>query len=427
MRESSRQGSLFGGRRLQMNESIEMTIASLVAYAARHRHWAIAWSGGKDSSALLTLVVWLILAGKVPAPKTLKILYADTRMEILPLWLAAAAIREELEERGFDVEVVVAPLDDRFFVYMLGRGVPPPSNTFRWCTEGLKITPMARALERHAAGLGLGALVPDAKRGRDVYRGHGAETMLVLTGVRQGESAVRDERIVMSCSRDDAECGQGWYQRALDEDLCATLAPLLHWRVCHVWEWLKGWAPTVDFGDWSTALIADAYGGEEAEEAGARTGCLKCNLVEEDRTFARVVRMPARGYLAPLHGLKALYAELKSPPVRLRKPGGERRKDGELCAKQQRMGPLTLAARLVALDRVLAMQREVNDAADRLGRPRVDLINAEEEARIRELVAANTWPDDWDGTEPTADVMLDQYNADGSVQPLLFDALRGTR
>ena len=37
-----------------------------------------------------------------------------------------------------------------------------------------------------------------------------------------------------------------------------TLAPLLHWRVCHVWEWLKHWAPTAAYGDWSTAMIADA-------------------------------------------------------------------------------------------------------------------------------------------------------------------------
>jgi DNA sulfur modification protein DndC len=52
----------------------------------------------------------------------------------------------------------------------------------------------------------------------------------------------------------------------------ATLAPLLHWRVCHVWEWLKHWAPQAEFGDWSTAMIADAYGGDEAEEINARTG-----------------------------------------------------------------------------------------------------------------------------------------------------------
>jgi hypothetical protein len=38
------------------------------------------------------------------------------------------------------------------------------------------------------------------------------ERLLMLTGVRLGESAVRDRRIALSCSRNGAECGQGWFQ-----------------------------------------------------------------------------------------------------------------------------------------------------------------------------------------------------------------------
>jgi DNA sulfur modification protein DndC len=43
-----------GGRRLQMTESIELTIQSLQAYGPDHPDWGIAWSGGKDSTATLT-------------------------------------------------------------------------------------------------------------------------------------------------------------------------------------------------------------------------------------------------------------------------------------------------------------------------------------------------------------------------------------
>ncbi|WP_432377573.1 hypothetical protein [Duganella sp. P38] len=55
----------------------------------------------------------------------------------------------------------------------------------------------------------------------------------------QGESAIRDQRIETSCSNNGVECGQGWYQKVLAETKglrvrLATLAPLLHWRVCHV-------------------------------------------------------------------------------------------------------------------------------------------------------------------------------------------------
>ncbi|MBN0654011.1 phosphoadenosine phosphosulfate reductase, partial [Pseudomonas aeruginosa] len=100
----------------------------------------------------------------------------------------------------------------------------------------------------------------------------------------------RDKRIEMSCGKDGAECGQGWYQKVLPEakglkGRLATLAPLLHWRVCHVWEWLKHWAPLAEFGDWSTAMIADAYGGDEAEEINARTGCTGCPLASEEKAL----------------------------------------------------------------------------------------------------------------------------------------------
>lgn len=402
------QGDIFaaGAQRLQMTDSIELTIQSLQAYGADHPHWGIAWSGGKDSSATLTLISWLIDTGRIKAPKTLTVFYADTRQELLPLANAAQQIMDELEERGIQVEVVTAPMDKRFMVYILGRGVPPPNNnTLRWCTRQIKIDPMQHALEQRLAELD--------------------GNVLMITGVRQGESAIRDKRIEMSCGKDGAECGQGWYQKVLPEakglkGRLATLAPLLHWRVCHVWEWLKHWAPQAEFGDWSSAAIADAYGGDEAEEINARTGCTGCPLASEDKALDTILLNPAWAYLAPLKGIKKLWRELREPQHRLRKAGIERLKDGSIAANPQRMGPILLASRLMALERLLGIQAEINAAAQRLGRPLVDMINAEEEARIRELIAAETWPDGWDGDEPIATTPLDKIYADGSVQPLLF-------
>ncbi|HCW94807.1 MAG TPA: phosphoadenosine phosphosulfate reductase [Pseudomonas sp.] len=405
---SLRQGDIFaaGAQRLQMTESIELTIQSLQAYGADHDHWGIAWSGGKDSSATLTLIIWLIDTGRIKPPKTLTVFYADTRQELLPLANAASQIMDELIERGIRVEGVTAPLDKRFMVYILGRGVPPPNNnTLRWCTRQIKIDPMAHALEQRLAALD--------------------GNVLMITGVRQGESAIRDKRIEMSCGKDGAECGQGWYQKVLPEakglkGRLATLAPLLHWRVCHVWEWLKHWAPQVEFGDWPTATIADAYGGDEAEEINARTGCTGCPLASKDNALDTILLNPAWAYLAPLKQIKPLWRELREPQHRLRKAGAERLKDGSIAANPQRMGPILLESRLMALERLLGIQEEINEAAQHLGRPLVDMINAEEEARIRELIAAETWPDGWDGDEPVATTPLDKVYADGSVQPLLF-------
>jgi len=402
-----RQAGLFGtGQRLQMTESIELSIQSMHAYGRDHAHWGIAWSGGKDSSATLTLLMWMLDTGKIARPETLTVFYADTRQELPPLAVAAAQIMDELRERGVSVEVVMAPMDKRFMVYILGRGVPPPNNnTLRWCTRQIKIDPMEEALRARLDQL--------------------AGNILMITGVRQGESAVRDARIEMSCGKDGAECGQGWYQQILPNakglrGRLATLAPLLHWRVCHVWEWLRHWAPEAEFGDWSTAMIAQAYGGDEAEEINARTGCIGCPLASEEKALENVLAMDAWAYLAPLRGLKPLWRELRAPHHRLKKAGLERLKDGSIAKNPQRMGPLTFAARLMALDRILGIQSEVNAAAALLGRPTINLIDAEEEARIRDLIAAETWPDGWAGDEPTGDTVLPVVFQNGAVQPLLF-------
>ncbi len=398
----TRQGHLFDGQRINMADSIALTIDSLQAYGERYRHWAIAWSGGKDSTTLVTLVPYLIEAGKIPRPETLTVLYADTRMELPPLSVAALAIGQELRDRCIETRTVMAPLDKRFLVYILGRGVPPPNNnTLRWCTRQIKVDPMADELRR--------------------LHGHRGAKLLMLTGVRQGESAIRDGRIAMSCGRNGSECGQGWYQEALPEAICDTLAPLLHWRVCHVWEWLKHWAPSEEFGDWSTAAVADAYGGDEAEEINARTGCMGCPLAHKDTALDTVIANPSWAYLAPLRGLRPIYRELREPWRRLRKPGGETRVDGSLVENQHRMGPLTLEARREMLGRILEIQSLVNTAAHQLRRPPIDILNAEEVARINTLIDAGTWPQRWSGDEPLADEPFTENVDQGG----LFEAIVG--
>lgn len=401
------QPDLFSGSpRMEVGEAMELTVQSLQAYGADHDHWAIAWSGGKDSTATLTLLIALIRSGDIPAPKSLTVFYADTRMELPPLAIAALGIMDRLRDCGITVEVVRAPLDKRFFVYILGRGVPPPNNnTLRWCTRQIKVDPMTAAIERRLDELG--------------------GSVLMITGVRQGESAIRDRRIEMSCSKDGAECGQGWYQQVLPtakgvRGRVATLAPLLHWRVCLIWDWLKYYAPLPEYGAWDTQPIADAYGGDEAEEINARTGCVGCPLAQKDLALDAIIDNPAWSYLAPLKRLKPIYRELRLPRNRLRKAGAERLKDGSMAANPQRMGPLTFEARQWALDQILTIQEDVNAKAHASGRPEIDMLDAEEEARIRYLIAAGTWPEGWDGTEPRADTPLDLVFSDGTVQPLLI-------
>jgi DNA sulfur modification protein DndC len=392
-----RNQSLFEGARLTLDQAMELTAQSINAYGDTRRHWAVAYSGGKDSTATVTVLTHLIDLGEIRKPDSLTVLYADTRMELPPLQAGAMRMLQVLSDRGIETRVVFPAMDDRFFVYMLGRGVPPPKNRFRWCTSQIKVEPMLASIK----GL----------------RDQVGEKLLMITGVRLGESAARDQRIITSCSRDGAECGQGWFQESTPDAVADTLAPLLHWRVCHVADWLGIFAPDLGF---PTQDVIDVYSaGEEGDaiEIAGRTGCVGCPLASNDHSLDRVLRREQWKYLEPLKRLRPLWAELTAPHSRLRK-GMETKADGSLVANPGRMGPLTMEARRIGLRFVLQIQDDVNEAARAQGRPTISLINDEEFARILELIEANTWPNRWTGDEQRGDEYTDRVLRTGQIQPV---------
>jgi DNA sulfur modification protein DndC len=371
--------------RRTLDEAIEETINGFYQIGAfDYDIWDIGYSGGKDSTAVVSLLAYLIAKGLLPRPKRLIVQYADTGMELPPLRDSALRILKQLEEYGFETEVVRPDLDDRFFVNMLGRGVPPPNNgRLRWCTRVLKSKPMAKALK--------------AVTGKK----------LLITGVRQGESVARDGKIRAACNKDSGECGQGYlYVKTASEVRAASFAPILSWRVCHVFDWLTLYAPSHAYGRWDTATIAEVYGynseNGQDEPLSARTGCMECRLVQEDHMMERVLTLPKYAYLAPVRQLRPLYEELVQDGMRIQKDGTQRLKGGGLPKNLYRKGPLTMDARRYGLARVKQIQAEVNILARAQGVPEVSLISLEEEQRILELIAANTWPRDWTGNEPLA-------------------------
>jgi DNA sulfur modification protein DndC len=388
---------------MAMAEAIEISIASLNAYGRDYQHWSIAYSGGKDSTTTVSFILWAIKTGRVKRPETLTVLYADTRQELTPLQQTAMKFMEDLRKEGVDARVVLPELDNRFYVYIFGRGVPPPSNTFRWCTERIKIKPMLSALQT-------------------MHTEHG-QRFLQITGVRLGESSARDQRIAISCTSNAGECGQGWFQQMSNEAIADTLAPIVHWRTCFVWDWLYDWHSDA----WANACgfekghgweylgdLAAAYGDDDA-----RTGCIGCNLASRDNALENIVHDKEWQHLRPLLEIKPMFAELKKSENRIRKATPEITKAGKYAKNGQRMGPLTMEARAWGLDRVLDIQKRAG----------VDLINAEEEARIRELWALGTWPEGWEGglenpNHIIANEMIQGISVIGDdelvIQPLLF-------
>jgi hypothetical protein len=148
--------------------------------------WLLAFSGGKDSTTVLVLAVEFLRQQR-PAGVSLEILYADTLLEIPPMarhaegMLAHAEALAEAEGLPLRVRRLRPPPDQTFWVLVLGKGYPVPSFRFRWCTDRLKVRPMRRAAEQ------------------------GDPNAVMLVGVREGESAVRDGRLRQACGR--GECG----------------------------------------------------------------------------------------------------------------------------------------------------------------------------------------------------------------------------
>ena len=394
--------TLFDDQREKLPDAMTRTAASFNSHGAAYNHWALSFSGGKDSTTVATVLAHLISIGEVQRPKSIHVMYADTGMEALPLHINALNLLDILRDRyGFETEVVRPALDDRFFVYMLGRGVPPPQPGFRWCVGNLKLKPMEDYLRRLHETCG--------------------ERFITFTGVRQGESAVRDNRLAIACTKDGAECSQGRLEYSPQAEKVTDLChPIIHWRVCQIWEWLivaelEHQLPTY--------LLAATYGGDEAEEINARTGCVQCNVAKKDMATENLSRDTDWGYLEPLKRLKAIYAELSSGSRRHRKWGGETNADGSLVKNQNRLGPLTMEARQWGLDQVLSVQQAVNEAAIATNRPLVTLISDEELERIRWSWDEGLYPQRWDGTEPTGDILMPRHFSDGSVQPLLFESL----
>lgn len=401
--------------RSTLAEAIALAIGSFYEIDAwKYDTWTIGYSGGKDSTTMLTLLAYAFDFGVLERPKRIQVQYADTGMEIPPLQQAALSVLSHLKTMDFEIEVVRPELDHRFFVYLIGRGVVVPNNgRSRWCTRKLKVIPMDRVMRREQS------------------------KALLLTGVRQGESAMRDGRIAAACSKDGGECGQGYmhvhYQESNQAD---SHAPILAFRVCHVWDFLTFYAPRPtlafdlfkeaglspkrpqqkEFKGFDTTTIAEIYGQDtkdgQEEPLDARTGCMGCPLVtnpqgvlKPDKTLERVVSIPKYAYLTPVKRLPEIYKSLLQPENRLRKID-EKKKDGTPTANPDRMGPSNIETRLSALEQVLAIQAEVNTNAGDM--PQISLISPEEEARIRELIAIRQFPYRWTGEEEAGNLLIER-------------------
>ena len=139
--------------------------------------WVVSFSGGKDSSVLLDLVVRFLMKRGGPE---VAVVYSDTLLDWRPLreWALGVMGSLRILSERLDLPLkafVLRPREGESFLEMvLERRYPAPSPRFRWCTERLKVKPTLR-------------LIRSLRPGRN--------GVVMLTGIRYGESRERSGRM----------------------------------------------------------------------------------------------------------------------------------------------------------------------------------------------------------------------------------------
>jgi 3'-phosphoadenosine 5'-phosphosulfate sulfotransferase (PAPS reductase)/FAD synthetase len=267
----------------------------------------IAYSGGKDSTAVLTLALNAARELKRAGHSVPRIIitHGDTGIEN-PL-VEALAEREMQKARdfgrahGIDVvaEVARPSLNDSWAVSILsGRRLPTFSNaSSRDCTVNWKITPMVRLRKRLLA----------------VAPGQDAARPVTLIGTRFDESDGRAARM-----RERGESAlEPW-----EKDGALYLSPIADWTSDDVWGFLgelrsgqlEGFSDSAEIfdlyaqaGGTSCAVVADmaTEGAKKSRACGARFGCALCTAVGRDRSLENMLESDnSLAWLRPLNALQ---------------------------------------------------------------------------------------------------------------------------
>jgi DNA sulfur modification protein DndC len=240
-------------------------------YNASSLPWSLGYSGGKDSSALLKLVVNALLNVKHPK-KNVSVIYCDTGVEI-PIITeyvrnTFAAFKEEIQSLKLPIfpEIVEPKIENRFFVKVIGLGYPTPTNKFRWCTDILRIKPIQNQLKNRINNV-------------------------VLIGVRRGESIERD-KIIYSNHTDHP-----YYLNQVNFPNVKIFAPILDYNVEDIWSILRSHKKPESINSPKLEMIYTQAGEDQSDFKDlssnalqkGRFGCWTCTVVRKDKAVQNLI------------------------------------------------------------------------------------------------------------------------------------------
>jgi len=365
------------------------------------RPWIIGFSGGKDSTVLLTLV-WMALEKirKMPNPfqlaRPVHVVCNDTMVENPIISSYVDDVLRQIDEAARDqnlpifVKKTSPKLEETYWINVLGKGYPVPNNSFRWCTDKLKIKPTSNFLFEQIDEKG---------------------EAIVLLGTRYNESDARQR----SMKKHEIEGKRlSKHPSNLNTYVYAPIKELALeevWYIINAFPSPWGFDNSILFQIYSDASADDyecptVVTNKEHSSCGqSRFGCWTCTVVQKDKSMSALIEN-GQYWMKPLLEYRdSLVAERNIPEHRMpenRKGLPAVREDGSTW------GPYYPWYRHQKLKQLLIIQKELQKE-----RPHMSLITNQELIAIQVL-----WNRDLYFDKNVGDLYREIYNKDISTSNL---------
>ena len=316
-----------------------------------NRPWIIGFSGGKDSTVLLTLV-WLALQKikeQTIVPFQLRrpiyVVCNDTLVEnpIISSYVDDVLRQIELAARDQGMPIFVRKtipkLEDTFWVNIIGKGYPVPNTVFRWCTERMKIKPTARFITEQVNECG---------------------EAIILIGTRKAESFACAQSI-----KKHERHGERLTHHPIMQNTW-IYAPIKELMLEEVWYIINaipspwGYDNSILFQIYMDAsaddyecptVVTDKSHGSCGQ---SRFGCWICTVVKDDKSMRSLIEK-GRSWMQPLYDYRTQLDQERND-IANRMPF---RRDGRPAVND--MGPYNFSYRASMLQRLLQVQRNLQD------------------------------------------------------------------
>lgn len=330
----------------------------MIVYKHDDRPWLIGYSGGKDSTLLVSLVYEAMKRIKESGSELSKRVYiitSDTMVEnpIVKEYMHSSSdsINKAAKNDGLNIQadVIYPDADQTFWSRVIGLGYPTPEPPgFRWCTERLKINPMNKYVNERIKESG---------------------EIIVLLGVRKGESLTRMKTITAR------EIEGKLLNMHNDIPNAYVYNPITEIPNDLVWEFLlKGDCKS----PWGTDMkyLFNLYQGENLSEeksvlgevdrdkipvtGNSRFGCWCCTMVKEDKSLQNFINKSNEEDAKKL----TLLRDFRNKLLEMREDANMRdskRRNGTVYKKADGtfgMGPFTLEARRIILEGLLELENK---------------------------------------------------------------------